>query len=110
MRYIHKVTSKALPGRHDEYDRWYRDEHLPEVLAMVPSYIACTRYISATPQEDGRPMFVALYEVEADSVEAVKADLTQAAPSFSITDTLDRSSVTQEVLIPQTDGRQVQRD
>lgn len=109
MRYVHVVTSKALPGRHDEYDRWYADEHLPEVLAMIPSYVACTRYVSANAQPDGRPLFVALYEVEADSPEQVRSDLTAAAPRFSVTDSLDRTAVTQEVLIPQPDGRQVRK-
>ena len=105
MRYVLKVTSKALPGRHDEYDRWYADTHLPEVLGKVPGYIACTRFVSVAG-EDVRPEFTALYEVEADSPETVTRVLREAAPGFSVTDSLDRTCVTQEVLLPLPGSRQ----
>lgn len=100
MRYILKVCSKALPGRHDDYEAWYANTHLPEVLAMVPGYLACTRYISAGADKNEPPQFTAFYEVEARDPGTVLRVLRETGPRFNQTDSLDRDSVTTEVLIP----------
>ena len=32
--YTLQVTSRALAGREEDYDRWYADVHMGEVLAL----------------------------------------------------------------------------
>jgi hypothetical protein len=54
------VTSVDITsGAEDEFNRWYNEVHLPEVLA-------CTGFISASRYEctDGQPRYIAVYELE----------------------------------------------
>jgi hypothetical protein len=71
--------TRPVPGREEEFDRWYREEHLPDLLG-VDGVIAAQRFEFATafgsPGPDHR--YLALYEVEADSPEAAIATLTAA--------------------------------
>lgn len=43
MRYIIAVTSRALPGREADYDRWYDDVHVGEVLSLS-GFLSCDRF------------------------------------------------------------------
>ena len=39
------VTSDPVPGREDEYETWYNDAHLPEVLS-IPGFAAARRFVA----------------------------------------------------------------
>jgi hypothetical protein len=57
--------------READYNRWYDDEHLPAVVA-IEGFVAARRFAGLT--DDGGP-FVAVYEVEAENLEAVAEHL-----------------------------------
>ena len=56
------------PSREDEFNDWYDNMHVPDMLE-VPGMISATRWVSAESREDQRRKYLALYELETDSVE-----------------------------------------
>ena len=61
-------TTCTEPGKDAEFNRWYNDVHIPEVL-KVPGMISATRYENMEPDKDS-PCFLAIWELEDE--EAVK--------------------------------------
>ena len=35
--YRYLVITKPVPGQEDEYNRWYTERHLPDVVAVIGS-------------------------------------------------------------------------
>jgi hypothetical protein len=78
-----------VPGREDEFDEWYENTHIPEVLAL-DGYIAATRYkpknaLAGLPP--GPTGAVTLFEVE-DADHAIET-LAQALPSLTTSEAAD---------------------
>lgn len=96
------VFSKATPGREDEYNSWYQNQHLPDVL-NVPGFRAAQRYRLQGPAgDDGRTRYLALYEVETNDLAGAMDELTKRAgtPAMPISDALDMSAVEMFVVDP----------
>lgn len=74
------VFSNPAEGRDDEYNRWYNDVHLDEVL-QVPGFVSATRH-RIEPQDGAEPEYgyVALYQIESDPEPAL-AELMRRAGS-----------------------------
>ena len=79
-RHLLMVSSRALPGRESDYDRWYEEVHAGEVLAL-PGFVACERF-RRLAEDGGAGEFVALYEVETDDPPALLASLFAAVPTM----------------------------
>ncbi len=62
------------PMREKEFNDWYENTHLPDVLS-VPGIVRASRYESGNPAEE-RGKFLALYEIETENELQVLADLT----------------------------------
>ena len=81
------VFTNAAPGRDDEFNRWYDEVHVGEVLA-VPPVKSCTRFkVSDVGDEPPAHRYLALYEFEGDPKAAQDA-LMSASASFNMTDAL----------------------
>jgi hypothetical protein len=69
------VFSNPVPGKEDDYNRWYDEEHLAEILA-VRGFIATSRFRLDGAQLDGQPecphRYLAIYEYEGDAEEAMR--------------------------------------
>ena len=66
------VQSRPVSAdREDEYNAWYASVHIPEILA-VPGFTGARRYKVIGP--DG-PVYVAVYDIEADDVTAPVKEL-----------------------------------
>jgi hypothetical protein len=81
-------SNPATPEQENEYNRWYVEEHFPDVLA-VEGFTLARRYALS----DVRPMagteaspysYLAIYEVDADDLEKAGADLQAALDSGDI--------------------------
>jgi hypothetical protein len=68
----------SSPDRVDEYNDWYNDTHLPEVVAL-PGFVSAQRY---APADDGP--FVAVYEIDSDDPGAVVGSLGEAVGSGAV--------------------------
>ena len=71
-KYILSVHSNAAEGREDEYNDWYNNIHLGEVLA-VPGFVAAQRFAYTGQSAAGDApahKFLAIYELETDDPQA----------------------------------------
>jgi hypothetical protein len=71
---LHVESYPSAPDRVDEYNRWYDEVHLPEIVA-VDGVVSAKRF---APLQDDGP-YVALYEIEADDLDAVFQGIAAAA-------------------------------
>jgi hypothetical protein len=87
------VMTKPAEGRDDEYNDWYNEIHLPEVLD-VPGFTAARRFVGEPTASGAVPPapYLAVYEIEADDLGEAQAALTKAAATMNISSALDRSS------------------
>jgi len=97
-RHILLVLSNATVGRDDEFNDWYTDEHLRDVLS-VDGFVAAQRFrLSDAQLQPDRPAphrYLAVYEIEADDVaaplQALLAGVTTGA--IPLSETLDLASL-----------------
>lgn len=79
-RNILLVQSDPVPGREEEYQRWYTDQHLADVL-RVPGFSGAQRFALGSLQRPGNPDpaygHIAIYEIEGP-VERALASLDHA--------------------------------
>lgn len=97
--YLLQVTSRSVPGRETDYDQWYNDIHIGEVLG-VPGFEACQRYKKLAQDHESFEEFVAMYEVETDNPAGLLQKLNGAAADMRMTDAIDISSVRFDFLLP----------
>jgi hypothetical protein len=82
------VFTNAAEGRDAEFNRWYDEVHLPDVLG-VPGIVSAQRFALAEAQmfRDQAHRYVTIYEIEGDAAEALEA-LKKASPAFQMTDSM----------------------
>ena len=97
------VFTNAMEGREAEFDQWYDDVHVPDVLA-VPGVVAAQRYRVTEidqPEVAGLPSppppahrFLAVYELDRDPSE-VMADFVARVTdgSMRLYEALDMGSI-----------------
>lgn len=97
MDYLLQVTSRPVEGRDEEFNHWYDNTHVHEVLAL-PGFKACSRFVREIPGE--APEYIAYYEMETDDPNALLNSLFAAVPTMQMTDALDTSTATFQILRP----------
>lgn len=88
------VLSNPTEGMEDEYNDWYTNTHLGDVLRL-PGMVSARRFKVGEGQESTH-RYLALYNVETDDVGAVFAELTKRAgtPELSISPALGDAQMT----------------
>ncbi len=75
------VQTGPVEGREDEYNRWYEDVHIPEVLDL-PGFVAARRFKLSDVQRgsETRPSnnYLVIYELTIDAGQAL-ARITETA-------------------------------
>ena len=56
------------PSREDEYNDWYSNTHIPDMLE-TPGMIRATRWMAADARDKSIRKYLALYEFEADDLD-----------------------------------------
>lgn len=64
------------PAREDEFNDWYTNTHLPDMLG-VEGMKCATRWMSAQNMEGEKRKYLALYELETDSIEDFNAKVRE---------------------------------
>lgn len=88
--YTYVVLSNPVDGHEDEYNDWYDAVHLPENFTDVEGMLSAQRFKFAAPGVRARKTgeipyrYLAIYEVEADSPEAVEAAFDKARDAGGI--------------------------
>ncbi|MBW2424816.1 MAG: hypothetical protein JRG86_11230 [Deltaproteobacteria bacterium] len=92
------VFTNAMPGRDDEFNKWYDEVHLREVVE-VDGFVAAQRFVLSADQigeldADSVPgRYLAIYEIEADDLKSAFDKLNAASGgSMTMSDALDSSS------------------
>jgi hypothetical protein len=86
------VFTGPAPGREDDYNRWYNEQHLTDVLA-VEGFVAAQRFRIVELDSNSQPAsrYMAIYEIEAENPKEVLDRLTETALSggMAMSDALD---------------------
>lgn len=89
------VLTNPVEGKEEEYNRWYDEQHAPDVCA-VPGFTGCDRY---ELHGEGSHKYAALYSIDSDDVDAAMADLNSRAGTdkMPMSDALDMNTVSMTI-------------
>ncbi len=73
----------SSPDREDEYNTWYDEVHIPELLAL--DGIVAARRLRPV---DGNGPYVAIYELEGDDLQAILDNMIANAGQLHMSDAL----------------------
>ena len=95
-RFVFVVFSNPIEGREEEYNDWYDTVHLYDV-ARVPGVISARRlrFNDIVSPDIARYRYLALYEWEAEDVQAARTalDVAREAGLVPVHDALNPASV-----------------
>jgi len=87
------VFTEAMPGRDGEFNEWYDEVHLKEVLE-VDQFTAAQRFALSDTQMEGTPdapgRYLAIYEIEAEDLKSALEKLGGAGGEMTMSDSLDQ--------------------
>lgn len=97
-RFVIAVLTNPKPGQEAEFNDWYDNRHIPDVLA-IPDVLSAQRYDLAPVQRMDPPHpygYFAFYEVETDDLAALIEDMRArgGTPLMPISDALDPERLT----------------
>ena len=105
-KYTFVVFTNAVGDRDDEFNRWYDERHVPDVLA-APGFAAVQRFRLAetTPSQSFTHRYLALYEIETDDLAKVQQALGELAgtDAMYISETLDQDGASAHYFEPITE-------
>ena len=70
-RYLFVVNSNPAEGREQEYNEWYSNRHIADLLAL-PGVVSARRFVLNNTQLADVPQhfkYLALYEIETDDLQ-----------------------------------------
>jgi hypothetical protein len=78
-KYVFVVFTEPVEGQDAEYNEWYSDVHIPDVLKL-DGITAARRFklASMTPGQEGHPSYLALYEIETDDISKIPVAIREA--------------------------------
>ena len=106
-KHVLVVVTNPLPGQEEEYNRWYTDQHLDDVL-RVPGFVAAQRFKVKLDAAKSLPgPYLALYEMETDDPEAAFAGLGKAATDgkMPLSPALDTVNIVSSIFTPITERK-----
>ena len=88
-RHVLVVLTNAVDGRHDDFNTWYEDVHLGDVLG-VEGFTAAQRFRLAERQmvEDRSYEYLAIYEIDEEDLGTALDALRGSSGSMVISDAL----------------------
>ncbi|MCB1687256.1 MAG: hypothetical protein KDI33_02165 [Halioglobus sp.] len=95
-RYKMVVNSYFVEGREDEYNDWYQNVHLGELVALK-GIVSARRFRMARKLVEGEAApYMAIYEIETDDIDAVLQGLIGEAENsrINMSDAIDTSRTT----------------
>jgi hypothetical protein len=89
------IMSNPVPDREDDYNDWYQNIHLGQLMTL-PGFKSAQRFrrVRSLVEGDTHP-YLAVYELETDDIDSVLDGLRTAAANKRLTmsDTLDTSNI-----------------
>ena len=101
-KHIFAVLANCAEGAdEDAFNDWYTNTHLADILSL-PGYVKATRYelssAQVMPDDELSHRYLAIYEIEADDIEAAVNALPASAEEVALagwhgSETIDAASV-----------------
>lgn len=93
-RYKMIALSAGTPGREDDFQAWYRGQHVNDVL-RIPGVVSAQRYSISHGMGNAPWRLMAEYEVDTDDPAKTLADLQArlGGPDMPLTDALDMATI-----------------
>ncbi|MDB6062895.1 MAG: hypothetical protein JWM78_2998 [Verrucomicrobiaceae bacterium] len=93
------VFSNAVAGREEEFNTWYSDVHVPEVLKAAPQIKSAKRFsLNTIAVQDGVKgwQFMTIYDIDAADLQPVMESMGAAMANgeFNMSDSGDLSTIT----------------
>lgn len=89
-KYCLVVITTPVQGKDDEFNDWYTNQHIPDVL-RVPGFISAQR-LKIMPETSDLPgRYIAIYQMETDDPGACVEDLVSRAgqPGLALSSALN---------------------
>lgn len=101
-RFQYVILSRSQPGREDDYEAWYRDQHLPDVCrrpGVIDAKLFRLDFQKVYDLEAPQWTLMTIYELEGDDPEAILASIVAVAGTevMPLSNALDRSGMVQAV-------------
>lgn len=81
------VLTNAAEGKDDEFNRWYDDVHLGDVL-NTDGFVGAQRFALESLGGESPHRYLALYEIETEDVDATLKGLTESSGTMEISDAM----------------------
>lgn len=102
-KYVFLAFTNPTIGREEEYNKWYDEQHLADVI-NVPGFVSARRFRLSPGQfqfntKTPEHKFLALYEIETDDIVKVLKELASrvGTPEVVMTDAIDMSTLSSPV-------------
>ena len=88
-KHILVAMTNPNDGRDDDFNDWYSNTHVHEVVA-IPGFVSAQRFkLSPEQAGDGSEFeYLAIYEIEAENAGAALQALKEARPNLNMSDAL----------------------
>lgn len=93
-KYVLVVPSSAKEGRDDDYNEWYNNQHIHDLLA-IPGIKSGRRFVPSPMSPMRAPAnYLAIYEIETDDPGALLGEMNKRAEAGQMptSDALDFTS------------------
>lgn len=96
-KHVLVVFTNAVDGQDYEFNRWYDDVHIPDLL-KIPEFRSAQRFRLSGAQRMPPPFawrYMALYEIETEDLSKVISIITERAgtPAMPLTDALQTERI-----------------
>lgn len=103
-KYVFVVLTNATGGRDDEFNEWYNNQHIPDVL-KIPGFVAAQRFSLAGAEMEGATSpwrYLALYDLDTDDLAGALKELGArvGTPAMVMSETLDMKTIGAYVFSP----------
>jgi hypothetical protein len=103
-KYTFVVLTNPVPGKDAEYNKWYDNQHIPDVL-NIPGLVAAQRFVVAEGQpgvEQKPHKYLTLYDIETNDLPGVFKELgaRSGTPQMAISDSIDLKNASLCVFAP----------
>lgn len=105
MKTLYLVRSNPVEGKEIEFNEWYENIHLDEVL-QIPGFKTAQRFElhETQMQPDQSHAHIAIYELDSDDVASTLQNIREAA-WLNMTDAMDFATIEVSVLSSLSDMR-----
>lgn len=104
-KYTFVVLTNPTPGQDAEFNRWYNEQHIPDVLNAA-GFVCAQRFrLSDTqmnPNAEKTHKYLALYEIETNDLAASLKDLQSrgGTPDMIMSDAIDLKGANARIFEP----------